>query len=175
MSRRCCIAVEGRDGSGKTTLAKAIAKEYGGLYLTYDPAILRHDDSKWPVLFAQDRARRLTPLIYGNPDKVIVLDRWSWSGVVHAQRHMLLEDAWALERNLPIPDLLILLDPDDTTVRRRLGERGEVDDLFLRERFLHAVSFAPCPVCVTKEAEPRNVFIETNANLLFPLTRKTFT
>jgi dTMP kinase len=147
------ICVEGLDGSGKTTIAKAIAEIMGGDYLhfpVYDSptgrVIKKYLSGKWFLGLADatpDEQANAEALAFqslqvanrlevydrlesarGVRDYHLVVDRYWASGWVYGQLDGL--DAGWLElvhRTLPTPDMNLLLDVEPDTALRRRSLR----------------------------------------------------
>ncbi|EZQ02401.1 thymidylate kinase [Candidatus Acidianus copahuensis] len=127
------IAIEGIDGSGKTTLANSLEKELNNRGIsalsTHEPftkeitEMIRIQGWKDPVvltlLFAADRAIHLSWISTRN-EKIIILDRYIYSTIAY-QSTMGLDDKWIISVNekFPKPQLTILLDlPEEIALKR---------------------------------------------------------
>lgn len=160
------LAFEGIDGSGKTTQALLLSYwliERGyRVLITEEPTrelvtgyfvkiALRHKDrlpkETYPLLFLADRLNHIKNIIVPalESGKIVISDRYHFSmlayqpaqGIDKERIEMILE---ALEVEIPIPDLTILLDIPVEEALERLTERekGIVDE-FERREFLAKV------------------------------------
>jgi dTMP kinase len=159
------ITIEGIDGAGKTTLARALAgelgaellREPGGVELSEriralvkDPA-LPVDPRAEALLYAAARAQltaeRLTPLLAAG--RTVVLDRFVDSSLAYqgAARGLGVEAVRAVNEfgtGGLTPDRTLLLRVDAATGRARQGARGEAADRLEREAdaFFEAIARA---------------------------------
>ncbi|MCQ2079182.1 MAG: dTMP kinase [archaeon] len=151
------IVLEGIDGSGKTTLAHAIAEAVGGADLTFEPtrgaigSALREGSfgdippAAEALLFAADRAIH-TEEIRKTLDtgRWVICDRYLGSTVAY-QSASLGEGAdwdWLLDmqsKSVIEPDLTILLDIDPEISLKRVAVRGEALSRFEKLDFLRKV------------------------------------
>lgn len=130
------IAVEGLDGTGKSTLAAALAARLGATLLHTPPRefcelrpVLDATFAPSPVatqlfysatvVYASDRARQL--LARGIP---VVVDRYWLSTVVYAACRTCHVDLSAVEPVLLRPDLTVFVDADEAVRQQRLTARG---------------------------------------------------
>ena len=117
------IVIEGADGSGKTTMAKALAKKYNAIY-TCEPTDHIIKDLNG---FIKDRKKHDIQIQqWLDEGKSVVCDRYKYSTVVYQQLdgHGL-NELLDLNRDSLIPDLTIVLDYPVDVLMRRLQERGE--------------------------------------------------
>lgn len=156
------IVLEGADGSGKTSLAKALASalraEGREVTLTSEPwdrATLDHARGLSPraahLQFIADRARHVERVILPAlaRGEVVVCDRYALSGVVYAlaaDPELGARSAWRREgvdwrtgeSALPRPDLTLVCDAGDKVLNGRIAGRAsasEIDtDLALQAR-----------------------------------------
>lgn len=127
------IALEGLDGTGKSTLARALAQRLGAVHLSTPGGRLadarRCFDGGDPlaeqlfyaasVLQVAAEARRITAA-----GRDVVIDRYWLSTVVNAPlrgRALALDE---VERAVTAADVTFVLELDEPLRRRRLGERG---------------------------------------------------
>jgi dTMP kinase len=152
------LVVEGLDGAGKTTLARALAAELSAarpdrVQLTFEP----HDAScggdfirqvlagqirgvsprTLALAFAANRAdhleREILPFLAGGPQRIIVGDRYYLSSLVYQSGPDLsMDEVMALNRTARQPDLTLFLDAGEATCSARLQLRGEERQLFER-------------------------------------------
>jgi dTMP kinase len=124
------IVIEGADGTGKSTLAAALAQHFRAT-LTAEPS--RAMIGQWvranldalptvalPFLFAADRAQHVAEVIapaLARGDTVIC-DRYIPSSVAYQGL-----DAIALNTSFPVPDLTILLTVSPDVARERIAAR----------------------------------------------------
>jgi thymidylate kinase len=130
------IAVEGLDGSGKTTVARALATMLDASYLALPPppmqlvtaAVLRRHDSLARYLYYLSSAASLAEAAQGA--NLIVADRYiSSAHALHV--HVLGEIADSLRRlKFPCADLTIYLEVSEPERRDRLTRRGVPLDPF---------------------------------------------
>lgn len=144
------IVIEGPDGAGKSTLAKALASslraEGRAVSLTSEPwdrATLDHARGLSPraahAQFIADRARHIERVILPAlaRDEVVVCDRYALSGVVYAlaqEPELGVRSAWLREgvdpgpdpslTAIPRPDLTLICDAPDEVLDERLGRRA---------------------------------------------------
>jgi dTMP kinase len=151
------VTLEGIDGSGKTTAADAIEREFKSVVRTQEPSDLwtgkqvrraiSNDSDTHPLttffLFMADRTyhinERITPAL--DRDMMVVSDRYSDSTL--AYQPVALEDhindpkAWmelVMEQWNLEPDLTIYLDVSvDTAIERSAGDEEYEDREFLRQ------------------------------------------
>lgn len=126
------VCLEGRAGSGKTTLAESIASGYAG-----SVAIVHLDDlyegwSGLPTVGARIRDELLPPLAAGRPARI---RRWDWAAdrlgstlAVPVTEALILEGVGSYARSFDeYVSLLIWLDaPDDVRRKRALDRDGDV-------------------------------------------------
>lgn len=155
------IAIEGIDGTGKTTLAKsvydALQKENIQTVLSKEPTNgpygtkLRESQKtgRLPLeeelkLFVDDRREHVNKLIKPalRSGKVVILDRYIYSTMAYqgARGASLKEIRMAHQDFLIEPDLLVILDlPVKTAIDRINKSRGETDS-FENETYLRQVA-----------------------------------
>jgi thymidylate kinase/MoaA/NifB/PqqE/SkfB family radical SAM enzyme len=130
------VVIEGPDGSGKTTIAKEIAKRLGYLYYRTPPSIFQNDEIKKSLecdgLEISRYLYYLSSMHYANLEVFsllscvnIVCDRWIQSTHIY---HNVLTGGEAklpagFSQGILEPDLLIVLDVDHDTQNERLNNR----------------------------------------------------
>lgn len=148
MIRPVFIALEGMDGTGKSTLARALRDALAGHLLRTPPEVLTDlrpildaTFSSAPVasqLFyaatvalASEQARQC--LATG---KSVVIDRYWASTLAYADCRAERAELDAAEKTLLLPDLTVYLSTDEAERARRLGVRGmtEADRASLAQR-----------------------------------------
>jgi thymidylate kinase len=160
------VAVEGLDGSGKTTASRILAHAIGGRYVAVPPPKLKLTTT---ALFADisSDARYLYYLsgVLAVADmnigaEVLVADRFVASAhALHLKVNTPLADE--LRRlPLPTPDLTFYLHADEAVRRRRLRERGSPLDAF--ERLLDVDELFRQRVAEQMQAYPRTYLIDTS-------------
>lgn len=145
------VAIEGIDGAGKTTLARALADvlRSRGLacVLTKEPtsgpwgqqlrataATGRKDAATELALLLRDRAEHVEHLIAPSlaQGKVVILDRYYFSSIAY-QGSAGLDPDDVQRRNeafAPVPDVLLLLDVEPVVGLERIRARGDVANAF---------------------------------------------
>jgi uridine kinase len=132
LGRTRLVCVEGRAGSGKTTLAESVAAAYVG-----SVAVVRLDDlyegwSGLPTIGARIRDELLPPLRAGRPARV---RRWDWAAdrlgsplTVPVVDALLLEGVGSYARDYDdAVSLVVWVDaPDDVRRERALTRDGDV-------------------------------------------------
>lgn len=156
------VAIEGIDGTGKTTLARNLATLLGAQHISFPdrtpgaPATQLIEDAlhgrselgQSPVamalLFAVDRATRRADLT--RPGLTIV-DRYTASSVAYtnAQGGEHVHTGWIgltehIKLQLPVPDLHILLDMPVNKAQQRLGRRTTTDEYEGNHNLQHHVA-----------------------------------
>ncbi len=149
------IVIEGVDGAGTTTQAKKLARETG-MYYTFentnglvgrkvDEMIKDGSYSAEAVAlgFACDRLIHIEEEVIPKLEKGIdvVMDRYYYSSLVY-QSLAGADYNWIkeLHREVPIPDLCVILDADLDTVVERLEKRnGLNNNIFEKKKFLKNV------------------------------------
>lgn len=154
------IAIEGIDGSGKTTLAYKLAKNLDAGYIPFpsrnptapvahlvDSALygdghLGNDPASMALIFALDRATRRHDL---EAPGLKIVDRYAASSAAYTAARLgkdvkanWVGDIEFNKLNLPRPDLHILLDIPVEHAQRRLAARANLDiyeeDLVMQQR-----------------------------------------
>lgn len=123
------VAIEGIDGCGKTTLAKALAKK--GFYITQEPylrltkemvAETRNDDAR-ELAFYVDRLYHLEKVIIPKLKTGIITDRYKYSQIAYAYARYsggeMYKKVEGLNQGLLEPDLVIFLDIKPEEALRR--------------------------------------------------------
>ncbi|MCY0873813.1 MAG: dTMP kinase [Acidianus infernus] len=129
------IAIEGIDGSGKTTLAKELKKwleneKKKKVLLTAEPfteeisKLIQEEGWKDPVtltlLFSADRGIHVNWIMKQNQYNIIITDRYYYSTIAY-QSAMGIDKNWIIEVNkfFPKPELTLLLDiPAEIAITR---------------------------------------------------------
>lgn len=136
MSRPVFIALEGMDGTGKSTLARALAEALDARLLRTPADELAHarpdiDAALAPsavatqlfyaatVALASDQARRLMA-----DGRSVVMDRYWASTLAYAQCRSDQVELDGVARTLLTPDLTVYLTADDRVRARRMARRG---------------------------------------------------
>ncbi len=154
------IVLEGIDGCGKSTVAKAVAESYGDrAVLTREPTdswigrAVREGDSEEvspyfdALLFMADRANHTLEIAeHLRGGRVVVCDRYYHSTVAYQTAYLRRKSLgdnfdWLLEANTRIsihPDVTLLLTLDAEEALSRIGDRGELSR-FERADFLREV------------------------------------
>ena len=154
------IVLEGIDGCGKSTVAKAVAESYGDrAVLTREPTdswigrAVREGDSEEvspyldALLFMADRANHTLEIAeHLRGGRVVVCDRYYHSTVAYQTAYLRRKSlgdnfGWLLEANTRIsihPDVTLLLTLDVEEALSRIGDRGELSR-FERADFLREV------------------------------------
>ncbi|MGB8957808.1 MAG: dTMP kinase [Candidatus Aminicenantales bacterium] len=156
------VVLEGIDGSGKTTQAKALLRRlrrHGRLAVFFrEPTrgrwgreikrLAARADSLTPAeeleLFVKDRRenveKNLQPALAAG--KIVVLDRYYFSTIAYqgakgidTRRIRRMNEAFAVR-----PDLVIILDVDASAGLARIADRKSRDELFEREDYLVRVA-----------------------------------
>lgn len=153
------IAIDGPDGSGKTTLAKSLVDQWksegtAAIYTcepTYDsePGIqLRQMMRSGEIsniyafadLFVEDRKEHIQSLIMPaiTQGEIVVCDRYKYSAMAYQQLQGV-DAGYLIERNRTClcPDFIFILMPQDPEVLcRRIVQRGQERDVFEEPDFL---------------------------------------
>ncbi|OYT53221.1 MAG: dTMP kinase [Desulfurococcales archaeon ex4484_217_2] len=161
LNKGCLIAIEGIDGSGKTTIAKKIVewlneRNIKALY-TSEPtrspigllikdkiisAEKRQDARIEALLFAADRLWHVINEILPSLSKniIVVTDRYYFSSIAY-QGALGAPISWIKELNkfAPKPDLSIYIDITPEEAIRRKSRQGDVKKLFENIRYLSKV------------------------------------
>jgi dTMP kinase len=152
------IAVEGIDGAGKTTLARALGEGFrrAGIPVkaskepTQGPwgSILRASAAEGRLTpqeelryLLRDREQHVQQLIKPalHDDEVVILDRYYPSNVAYQGAAGLdVADLLAQNAFAPVPDLVLVLDLEPTEGLRRIRARGDQPNHFETEDALHA-------------------------------------
>jgi thymidylate kinase len=159
------VAVEGLDGSGKTTASRILAPLIGGTYAPLPPAKLKLNSTALLLDLYSD-ARYL----YYLSGVLAVADLEPESGVLVADRFV--ASAHALHVGiatplaqrlrrlpLPVPDVTFFLHADEEVRRRRLGNRGRELDPF--ERLLDSDDLLRQRAAAIMQAYPHTYVIDT--------------
>ena len=145
------VAVEGIDGSGKTTQAERLARYCDEKRLTYilskEPTrgkygqLIRNSASRGRLsveeeidIFLKDRREHVDQVIQPalDEEKVVILDRYYFSTAAYQGAHGA-DPEIILSRNeafAPQPDLLVILDVSPQTGLQRIRERGDEPNKF---------------------------------------------
>jgi uridine kinase len=132
LGRTRLVCVDGRAGSGKTTLAESIASEYAG-----SVAVVHLDDlyegwSGLPTIGARIRDEILPPLAAGRPARI---RRWDWGAdrlgselAIPVTDALVIEGVGSYARSFDAyVSLLVWVDaPDDVRRKRALDRDGDV-------------------------------------------------
>ena len=118
------IALDGHDGSGKTTLAKLLADETGGRYLRpfggeAGVELLNYAEKKEYNKLSLFGITQINKVISGYSNELLICDR-HWLTVFS----LLPEEYWDDSAWLPLPPTVLCFAGLDTTLAR-LGERKE--------------------------------------------------
>lgn len=136
------IAIEGIDGSGKTTLAANLGllfqAETGEAPLMtrepYDPekrirkalAATQYPANRLAIMFAADRVRHLEEVVEPALDqhRTVICDRYILSTMAYQSAY--LDEGYVrnLVQGMPVPDITVVLDIDPETSVSRLIQRG---------------------------------------------------
>ncbi|MGO5024571.1 dTMP kinase [Lawsonibacter sp. LCP25S3_G6] len=153
------IAIDGPDGSGKTTLSKLLVDHWksegtAAVYTcepTYDSEpgkqlrqIMRSgeiiDIYAFANLFVEDRKEHIRAFIMPAimRGEIVVCDRYKYSALAYQQlqgvdANYLIEKNWTCL----VPDFIFILLPQDSEVLcRRIAQRGKAHDVFEERNFL---------------------------------------
>jgi dTMP kinase len=132
------VALEGIDGSGKTTLAKNLAAK--GFLVTQEPylkltrevlASTRNDEAR-ELAFYVDRLYHLEKVIIPNLERGVITDRYKYSQIAYAYarygENELYRRVVELNSTLLEPDLVIFLDlSPEEALRRKPGIAEEAE------------------------------------------------
>lgn len=144
------IALEGFDGSGKSTIAKWISEKYGYEFQK-SPAenfakAREHFDRpethmRERLAFYMGDCLRMSMLIREQPNKKFVLDRYFYSTIAYheAKSEGATRGLKSVYRNFKKPDLVILVKSDFKTIKSRITARNENalnDQLFLTNKLV---------------------------------------
>lgn len=133
------IALEGIDTCGKSTQIKYLKDKYPNALITKEPGgsvlgtqiremILREQtvcmDFKTEfLLFLADRAEHTAKVIKPNQNKLIISDRSLISGIAYAKNILQAKEFNLFATDNILPDLVIILQLDEKTLRYRLGQK----------------------------------------------------
>lgn len=130
------IVVEGLDGTGKTTLSQALAKQLGAHWCTTPDGILREVRAVADLLYADDPAA--SELFYAaavlhagreaerrrRAGQDVVIDRYWLSTLAYAKAAGPALDLAEVEACLPAADFTVLVELDERERAKRLWSRG---------------------------------------------------
>lgn len=146
------IVLEGADGAGTTTQAKALAAwlegEGGRAHVTQEPSggpigrlireLLRGgapSEARWQslaLLFAADRLdhyeREIAPKL--DDGAHVISDRYLLSSLVYQGLHVPLDWVETLNRHAPVPDVTVVLDVDADEAWARQLKRGGAREVY---------------------------------------------
>ncbi len=143
------VVIEGGDGVGTTTQARALAERLGGAHVTAEPsgrrigvlirAVLGERDvvddayhRTLALLFAADRldhvAREIHPVLASG--RHVVSDRYVLSSLVYQGLNLPLPWVQELNRHAPAPDATLVLDVPLDEALRRQHDRGAAAEVF---------------------------------------------
>ncbi len=139
------LIFEGVDTSGKSTQVELLHKAYPDAIVTKEPGgtklgvklreMILHEGvqnhKSELFLFLADRAEHYHEVIKPNQEKLIISDRGFISGIAYALANhpdydldfLLKLNRFALDDTLP--DLVILLQTNETLIKQRMGEKSE--------------------------------------------------
>lgn len=137
------IALEGIDTCGKSTQIKYLKDKYPNALITKEPGgsvlgtqiremILREQNTEQAVcmdfkteflLFLADRAEHTAKVIKPNQNKLIISDRSLISGIAYAKNILQAKEFNLFATDNILPDLVIILQLDEKTLRYRLGQK----------------------------------------------------
>lgn len=129
------IVVEGLDGTGKSTLASNLARRLKGVAMATPGPVVREqraallqeldDQSARALLYmATVRNAGVTAHQLVAEGRTVVMDRYWLSTVAYARARGASLPWKALEAEMPVPDITLLIALDETVRRRRLHDRG---------------------------------------------------
>jgi dephospho-CoA kinase len=159
--KQICIAIEGHDASGKTTVATALAEEMGGAYIK--PFRYLGDFLEWTwrtqKFHLTDQVARMAiaDAAEDNADKVVLVFDRHWLTHFTVMPPHLLEN-WG---ELPIT-IMLWTDPD--TTRERLRIRGEEPYAYDHDHY--------CPLYKTVAARYRVPVVETTSTTIEEAVRR---
>jgi len=147
------IALEGFDGSGKSTIAKWIAEKYGYEFQkspSENFANVREVFDKPEtgmrerLAFYMGDCLRMSMLMRQEPNKKYILDRYFYSTIAYheAKRKGATKGLKRVYRTFHKPDLVILVKSDFETIKRRIISRNENaanDQLFLTKKLVSKI------------------------------------
>ena len=147
------IAVEGFDGSGKTTIAKWIAEYLGYEYHKSPSEIFAQVREKFDATSAPMHERlafytgdciRMSMMFEQNPDKRYVLDRYYHSTVAYheAKEPGVTVPLMKIYESLHKPDIVFLIKSDYETIIQRIKSRNANslnDELFLKKKLVDKI------------------------------------
>jgi thymidylate kinase len=144
------IALEGFDGSGKSTIAKWIAEKYGYEFQKSPAenfANVREVFDKPEkgmrerLAFYMGDCLRVSMLLREEPNKKFVLDRYFYSTIAYheAKREGVTKGLKSIYRTFHKPDLVILVKSDYEIIKSRITARNDNapnDQLFLTKKLV---------------------------------------
>jgi len=147
------IALEGFDGSGKSTIAKWIAENYGYEFQkspsenfanVRDVFDKPETGMRERLAFYMGDCLRMSMLMRQMPNKKYVLDRYFYSTIAYheAKKKGCTNGLKMVCRTFKKPDLVILVKSDFETIKRRIINRNENaanDQLFLTEELVNQI------------------------------------
>ncbi|MFC7528698.1 dephospho-CoA kinase [Actinoplanes sp. GCM10030250] len=128
--KRRVLAIEGRSGSGKTSLARAVALRLGASLIHMDDLYAGWDGLAEGVAALRDRI--LAPLAEGRP---AVWRRWDWAAGAYAEEHRVPDGDWLVVEGVGsgggvlrsyICGVVWLESPQAVRKRRALARDGEI-------------------------------------------------
>ena len=123
MKNNFFAVIEGADGSGKTTMAKKLAEQYGAIY-TAEPTDVSIDSLEG---YIEDRKKHDIQIQqWLKEGKSVVCDRYKYSTLVYQQLEGHdVNELKELNHDSLIPDLTVVLEVEVETLMERLKARGK--------------------------------------------------